>query len=178
MTWAMFWVSMAITAATSYVSVTQAQQNAETQLQYNKEIQDQQAKSAAEAQVADTKALNLTLIQEQNAASDEAQSIHKEGLKAKGRFLTNAGESGVSGISVDNLMGDFNRQEATYIDSLKYNTEISADVMNAQATGSHITAVNRTNAGRAAPVTRPNLYAAALGIADRGISNYQQLNNR
>lgn len=160
----MFWISMAITAVTSAVSINAQQNNARAQLKYNKDVQDRTTDEAKKAQVNDTKALNLELIQKQNASSQNASEINKDKIKAVGRAKTASGEAGVAGISLDNLIGDFNRQESTYIDSLKYNLDIDSEAMNAKALGVNARAANRINGARGGIVAKPNMYQAALGI--------------
>lgn len=168
---AMFWWSMAITAITSAVSINAQQKNAKAQLEYQKQVQEQTEESAKQSQIDQTKQLNLGLIQEQTATADEAASINKEKLKAIGRGRTAAGESGVSGVSLENLMADFNRQESSYIDSLKYNTEMSAEKMNANAMGVHAKAGSRINIARGKPVSRPDIYSEALSIGGKALDH-------
>lgn len=162
---------MAITAATTAASMSAAQSNAKKQLEYNKQVQEQTSKAANDAQVDQTKQLNLALIQEQAGVSDDAKSVQKDKLKAVGRTKVASGEAGVSGISLDNLVGDFNRQESTYIDSLKYNLDMSEDNMMANSKGINANAANRINGARGGIVKRPDMYSAALGIGSQSLDS-------
>ena len=171
----MFWWSMAISAAISAVSISAAQRNAQATLDYQKKNQDQVAESAKESQIDQTKQLNLGLIQKQAQSSDEAFSLSKEKMKAVGRAKTASGEAGVAGISLDNLIGDFNRQESTYVDSLKYNLEMGEDNLDMNAKGINSQTASRINGARGGLVKRPNIYAEALGIAGNGIQRASQV---
>ena len=174
---AMFWTQVLIAAATTAATIQAQQENAKKQAEYQKQIQDQTTENAKQAQIDQTKQLNLQLVQEQAQSSQEAENIQKDKIKAVGRATVATGEAGVSGISVDNLLGDFNRQESTYIDSLKYNTEIARENFNIDAKGINSRTANRINGARGSIVKRPNMYAAALGIGGKTLDAGTQYMN-
>jgi len=85
---------------------------------------------------------NLKQQQEDVQASQKINQANIQTLQAEARARVSAGESGVSGVSVDALMADFERQDAVYRDSVRYNRELNAlqsrtdlESVRAQATG-------------------------------------------
>lgn len=70
--------------------------------------------NAREAQRAATETYvhqNIRIVQEKEAADQEAFEDSIEALKKRGTAYTTAGEAGVSGLSVDALVGDIFAQE-------------------------------------------------------------------
>lgn len=87
--------------------------------------QQQQAKTAAEAAKNGGKSArasainqygqnNLRITQESEAAAVNKQNVQTRAEQATATARTSAGESGVGGLSVDALLGDFSRQQSNY----------------------------------------------------------------
>lgn len=66
---------------------------------------------------------NLRLQQEGEGASNKIQNIQKGAAKAKATAAVSAGESGVSGISVEQLLADFDRTSAFQTEGVKRNLD-------------------------------------------------------
>lgn len=79
-------------------------------------------KQNAEAALrADYSQLNLRAIQEGEAKSAESQKLRIKEAQAKSRARLTAGEAGVTGISVDNLVADIGQQAGMEEEARKYN---------------------------------------------------------
>lgn len=91
------------------------QANAQTAQHY---ANKQNAEAALRADYAQ---LNLRAVQEGEAKVAEAQKIRIEEAKAKARARLVAGEAGVTGISVDNLVADIGQQAAMEEEARNYN---------------------------------------------------------
>lgn len=65
--------------------------------------------------------LNLRQVQEGEKVTQESQKAAIDVAKAKAQFRTNAAEANVSGLSVDNVVSDIQRQGAFEDSGRKYN---------------------------------------------------------
>lgn len=93
---------MGLSIVGSMMSFSAAQQQADAQNQYYLD-------NAREAQRAATDQYmyqNVRFQQEKEAAQQQAFEVAQEGLKKRASAYTSAGEAGVSGLSVDALVGD------------------------------------------------------------------------
>ncbi len=99
-----------LTAATTYTTVDQQNKNVRAQ---NKamDIAEESAKESFRQQAS---TVNLRLQQEQEAATNAKIENAKRAAEARGTARASAGQAGVAGFSVDNLLADFYRQEAQY----------------------------------------------------------------
>ena len=80
--------------------------------QRKKEKQAQEiARASKDAYFMKSKQANLRLLQEQNKASESKQDADLKSLKAQGTALAVAGDSGVQGNNVSQLINDFERSE-------------------------------------------------------------------
>ena len=108
-------MSFAVTAiiasiATTALSIRGQQQAAKAQAKYQKQASEAEAKRASQQMSAER-------IQEAFQNEERAKEIQlaaKKAKEARARATVAAGESGVAGLSVDALLNDFTRQEATY----------------------------------------------------------------
>ena len=102
--------AVAIGAAQTATSIIGQRQQAEMQ---------QQAQATASVQerqryLAEVSAMRTQQQQEMVARAQRIQEASKRAMEARARATVAAGESGVSGLSVQALLGDFSRQEAQY----------------------------------------------------------------
>lgn len=143
------------------------------------------AKAQAAAQAKQTQAEHQRLLQQQSAArinqrfqeDQAATQMQKAAIKAQEARATarvSAGESGVSGKSVDALMDDLTRKQAVYnfglntqLDQKNVATELSLkdNVLGSQQ---RQLAINK-------PIEQPDLFGSLLKGASTGISAYSGL---
>jgi hypothetical protein len=91
---------------------------------------------------------------------------HTETINAMSREKTAQGESGAAGISLDNIMADFQKRGSDYSESVKANAAITQDQLQLEAKGMQSTAQSRINSiTPLKPVAGPSFIDAGLRIA-------------
>lgn len=115
-------------AATGYLS---AQGQAAAMEQANAEA-NARAKSAL---IEDYDQVGRAAQQERAAATQKQQQNQVDGAKARASVAVAAGEGGVSGLSIDALLGDLFGQEASIRDSINQNLEGTLDQLSTEALG-------------------------------------------
>ena len=122
--------SFVIGAASSVASGVSASQQAKAQAQYQEaqsaeyaRVNDLNNKAAAQEYVEQSAAERMAQMQEQDKASRDAQEVQKEALQKKGEMLAS---TNASGMALDFLMADYERQEATRKDMIRENYEMSS----------------------------------------------------
>jgi hypothetical protein len=165
------------TAATAY-SYEEQDKAVRTQNRVNQEAADEGAKLANEAFVNQAGQARLRQSQEAEAAAQEKFEVSKQANQARATARVSAGESGVAGVSVDNLLSDFYRQEAEFNTNTDRNLEISDAQTGAEIQGLRAGAIDRVIGSKRAPVNRPSFLATGLGIANNAIGAYDNYKYR
>lgn len=113
------------------------------------------------------------MIQQQEAAAVDKMDVAKQGRAAAATAEVNAGEAGISGLSVDGLLREFAGKTANYNDRTDQQTEWSMAQLNNQMKGIKAQAQSRINS-----VQAPSFLDAGLRIAGAGLdsvsSHYQR----
>lgn len=174
--------SFVIGAASSVASGVSASQQAKAQAQYQEaqsaeyaRVNDLNNKAAAQEYVEQSAAERMAQMQEQDKASRDAQEVQKEALQKKGEMLAS---TNASGLALDFLMADYERQEANRKDTIRYNSEMAAVQSDTAIRGYRNTAQNRINSQQhyIAPAssysTGMNVLGTALGIGAAGSNAY------
>ena len=147
--------------------------------------QSQQAKAQAQAQANQTKAEQQRLLQQQSAerinqrfqeeqAATQLQKSATKAREARATARVSAGESGVSGLSVDALMNDLTRKQAVYSFGLTRQLEqsrIATDLRmqdNALGSSQRLLAINK-------PIEQPDYLGGILRGATTGLNTYGTL---
>jgi hypothetical protein len=134
--------------------------------QRNQQIAESQ-RLAQEAYIQQSQQINLRQQQEEEKASQETQSAQIEAMQARARARVASGEAGVSGLSVDNLIADFYRQEDVYKQSVQRNVEFSRQQSQEDIKGLRSQAEGRYQAIQPylpEPIARPSFLGTALQI--------------
>ena len=134
---AMLVLSVASTAAGLYGQ----QQQAKAQNAYN----EQQAKNTMEAYRANIAQTNLMQSQEQAAATQKINENNRAAEAAKAKALVSAGESGISGLSVDALLADLSGEQARYNESVNQNYQNASMAIDNQRTNAQVNAASQIN---------------------------------
>lgn len=134
---------------------------AQAQYGYQQQISARNAQLARDSANQQYGAIGENLYQSNVETTTETQRIASEALLARSRVGAAAAEAGVSGNSVDALIGDFSRQEGNYISALDTQqrfreTQAHYEKMGVR-TGLESRLVN------SAPPQAPNLFGQALG---------------
>ena len=115
-------------------------------------------------------AVQTRQLQEEDAAAVEKQSVSREARGARATAMVAAGESGVSGLSVDALLADIYGKEAEYKDRVTQNTGFTTQNLTAEMQGLRAKAQDRINS---IPTRNgPNPLAAALKIGSSALGAY------
>lgn len=122
--------SLVIGAASSIASGAAQHQQAQAQAAYQEAQAAEYARAAElnnQAAVREyteqSAAERISQMQEQAAASQQAQEVQKETLQKQGTMLAS---TNAAGMALDYLMADFEREEATRKDSIRHQYEMNA----------------------------------------------------
>jgi len=118
--------------------------------------------------------LNQRAIQENEAAAEEKMRLGIQALEGEGAALVAAGESGVSGSSVDLLLQDYTAQKLRGITTINRNLENVEKQIELEKRGASAEALNRTNSLQQGVM--PNFLAAAVGTAANATAAYNAAN--
>lgn len=132
---------LALSVASTVVGVYGQQQQVKAQNAYN----DQQAKNAMEAYRANIAQTNLMQSQEHAAATQKVNENNRAAEAAQAKALVSAGESGISGLSVDALLANLSGEQARYNDSVNQNYESASMAIGNQRKNAQINASSQIN---------------------------------
>lgn len=149
---------LALTVASTAAGVYNQQQQAKAQNAYN----DQQAKNTMEAYRANLAQTNMMQAQEQAAATQKINENNRAAEAAKAKALVSAGESGISGLSVDALLADLSGEQSRYNESVNQNYENASMVIDNQRKNVQINAASQINQLKTPQA--PDYLGAALRI--------------
>jgi hypothetical protein len=86
---------------------------------------------------------------------------------------TAAGESGVTGFSVDSVIGDIEGRAARYRENINQNQEFTQQQLQATAEGIRAGAQSQINQAASTDIRSPGLLGLGLGLAQSGLQGYQ-----
>jgi hypothetical protein len=156
----------ALSAASSVVGYVAQSQQAEAQQQYYKNNRDAANKAAV-----NTYASNQNrALQERKAASQETQQLQTDAMRARSTAEVAAGEAGVTGLSVDALIGDYYGQQGRYERTLDNNYQMQADYLRGEMDATQAQAEGRINSVQQGQ--KPSFADAAIRILGGGLDAY------
>ena len=163
-------VSALVGGAQTVSSIVGQRQQAEMQ---------QQAQATASAQerqryMAEVSAMRTQQQQEMVARAQRIQEANRKAMEARATARVSAGESGVSGLSVDALLGDLTRKEAEYTFSEQQQAEMTDVNRQLQLKEAGI-GFNRNMLRINRPIEQPDYLGSALGGIQSGLSTYSSL---
>ena len=166
-TTAVIGVASAAMSYSSQMSVAKAQSQAYQQ-NYT-----QNAQTAQQAAVQQYAVVDQRIVQEQQAATVEKDQSALEARKAAATTRVAAGEAGISGLSVEALLGDIYGQSAKYNDQVDQQTEWTVQQMQREKEGIATNTQDRINNGVQKPtIQRPNFIDLGLKITQTGLDSY------
>ena len=163
----MIYISAAIALASAATSVVGQKQQADAQEKQQKMAAQQERQRYLE----EVTSLRQQQTQEQVAKSQRMQEAELKGKEAKAQAVVAAGEAGVAGLSVEALVANISRKQATYAFSEQKQAEMmsASRTMEIQSSGAgyqrNLFTINR-------PIPQPNYLNAALEGAQTGMSVY------
>lgn len=153
--------SIASAASAAYGQKIQADaQSKANQAQYNNTMM------AYRANVDQT---NLAQQQEHEAAVQKLEQNNMAARAAMSKSVVGAGESGISGLSVDSLLGDLAGKQSQYNSSVLTNYDRSQAAINNQRTNVYANAASTINS--LVTPAQPDYLGAGLKIAN-SVANY------
>lgn len=175
----MFWSAMAMSAASAGANYMMQNEQANAQASYQARMAEESNRAAiANANAANKNyieqaaAANMQQMQKQEATAQDIQDLQIERLQKMG---TAVASSESAGVSFENLMADFYRQEARYRDAMRRNLEMDAVQNDIQIQGLRREAKNRGSSFQnyiPSEVSRPNIFQAGLSIGASALDNH------
>lgn len=154
------------------MSYVQGQQMAKAQEAAYQQQYQQNAKSAQKAAVQNYAAIDQRIVQEQQAASTEVEQSVIEARKAAATTRVAAGEAGISGLSVDALLGDIYGASARHADNVNQQTEWTVQQLQREKEGIASNTQDRINSVSAPIIQRPNFLDLGLRIGSAALDSY------
>jgi len=162
----------AISAASSVVGFMGQQQQAAQQDALYKQNRANALRAFEDKQVA----TNWRMIQEQESAATEKQDVALQSRAAQASARVAAGEAGVSGLSVDALLGDIVGRTSRYNDRIDQQTDWTVAQLQQEKKGQAAQAVDRINSVPRG--TKPSFIDAGLRIGAAGLNAYTDYQKR
>jgi len=116
------------------------------------------------------------MLQEQEKGAAEKMDTTRQAQAAKATAAVAAGEAGVSGLSVDALLAEFDGRAAAANDRTDQNTEWTLNQLNNEMKGIRSNAEDRINSVQRAAA--PSFFNTGLKIAGVGLDTYNQSKSR
>lgn len=158
----------AVQGATGFIGQTQA---------FNQQVEfyNDNAREAARATSRQWDATQLRISQEGRAATQKKLETALATKSAAATATVAAGEGGVSGSSVDAVLGDIYSRGARANGAVDENLQMTRDYLSAEMDGQRATGQNQINS---VPLPQaPNPFAALLNVFGSGIGIYSNYRN-
>lgn len=165
-------IGLAVSAAASAVSYQQQENAADAQENFQRRRYEETAANAEASFLAQAAQNNLRIQQEAEAAAQEIQHVKKTQAQARSAAVVSAGEAGVTGLSIDALLADFDRTAATRNEAIRRNFEFTAQQIGVSGQGLAAQAQNRKNGAVGGPIARPNAIGTGLQIGGAALDSY------
>ncbi len=166
--------SLIVGAASQYSQYEGQKQQAKGQYRYAKAAAEEgQALAKQNFQIANAQESERQR-EEDEAASQQTTQVRKEAAQARSTARVAAGEAGVSGLSVDALLADFDRQEAASTNSINRNRELSMRQSGFTKLGIRANGMNQLSNTRFRPIAKPSGLNLALGIGSETLAGYNR----
>lgn len=177
-------ITALIAAASTYMTLQAQQQQAEAQADFQKraaEARNRQIESnyalAMNAYQQQTNEIARRVAQEEEKASNEDQRNALAAAQARATIRTASGEAGVSGLSVNALLRDFQAQESRYRDALHRNNDLIRENADQEAEAAKMTYEGRGGAIKpivASPIAQPQYLAESFKLAGTIFNTYNK----
>lgn len=168
-------VAIAATLAATVVQQQSARSAADAQEAFQNARFEQTQANANASFFAQAAAENLRIQQTAEATAQRVQDTNKQRARAQSAAIVTAGESGVSGISVDALLGEFDRTAALRNEAARRNFGFSELQAEKSKEGFAAQAAGRAISALPSPVNRPSDLAFGLNIGSQLIAGGNQL---
>ena len=144
------------------------------------QMQEQAQRTASQQErqryIAEVSAMRTQEQQEMVARAQRIQEASRKAMEARARATVSAGESGVSGLSINALLGDLTRKEAEYTFSEQQQAGMTSVGRQLQLQEAGI-GFNRNMLRINRPIEQPDYLGSAFGGIQTGLSNYSVMKN-
>lgn len=164
---ALFATSLAISTATRTLQYTGQRQAAHA----SEHAAAETARRSRENLLRQQQAINRQTIEERAADAQELSQSSIERVQAQSRARAAAASAGTSGQSVDALLADYDRQEATYRNAVLISQGFRETAAEATKSGVRADHLERVAQARSRVVRRPTFLGSALRIGGDAIAN-------
>ena len=164
--------SSIIGAASTATSLIGQSQQASAQRQ----AQAVASRQERERYLAEVSAMRTQQQQEALARSQNLNESSRRAMEARATATTAAGEAGVSGLSVNALLGDLSRQQAEYEFSVQRQAQLT-DVNRQLALREAGIGFSRNMLRINQPISQPDYLGSAVKGVQTGLSNYGVIYN-
>lgn len=169
----------AASAAMSIHGQTQQQQMSKEmqkrQMNENARLMAANRKHSTEAYISQVRQENLGKQQEQEVLALKRDEYATDAMKAQATARVAAADAGVGGLSLEGLLGDFNRQEAMFMGRLLTNQHYAEQNREERITGYGDQFGQRYNSiapYQPGPIAPVDYISPILGIASSGLNTY------
>ena len=161
-------IAAAVQVAAAGAQYAGQRKQAKQQAQYQAQASEAERQRALQEQ----RSVRMRQAQEQEATNRELADVALKSREALATATVSAGESGVAGLSVDALLDDYTRQEASYRMGIGRQQEMK-DLQTGLALtdAGYRSQSNLININR--PINKPSFLTAALDAGSRGLSGYR-----
>lgn len=179
-------LSIATSVAGGVVGAIGQRQQAQAQANYqaqmaearNQQILQNQRRAALDYQK-QSEAINARQGQEEKAAANQIFNAQTEARRLQAEQVVSSGEAGVSGLSIDALMADFERQQLNQSETIRQQRDFSSFNAQLQKEALQRRAENLGNTIQPyipSPVAGPNMFGQALSIGGNALSTGLKFN--
>ena len=142
-------------------------QQARQQARYQAQASEAERQRAIQEQ----RSVRMRQAQEQEATNRELADVALKSREALATATVSAGESGVAGLSVDALLDDYTRQEASYRMGVTRQQEMQDLQTGLALTDAGFRSQNRLiDINR--PINKPSFLSGVLGAGSAGLSGF------
>ena len=163
------WILGGIGVASAVANGVQANMNANAQDKYGQMVSKMNADMAKESMIADYTALGKRISEQEEAAYQEIEAAHKDSARLVSFMATSAGESGVSGQSLQGLLDTIKQQELDIQGSTIRQMEFARYAAEKEGRAVELQTKGRLVSGMYMPAQRPGILGTVLSAASAGL---------
>lgn len=171
-------IGLAFSAAATGYSVYEGNQTTRAQNRINQQAADEGAALASESFKQQANQARLRDAQEAESTAQERFLNSRKAAEARETTRVSSGEAGVAGVSVDNLLADYYRQESEYNSGLNRNLEFTQQQTTEDLKGLRAGAIDRAIGSRRPMIQAPSYLAAGLQVGANALGTYDNYKYR
>ena len=146
----------------------------QAQYKQQQQIYENNRQEANKAAVDNYASTQNRILQEQAAASNEAQKLNIDAAKGRATASVASGEAGVTGLSVDALIADYYGQQGRYERTLSNNMQMQHDYLVGEMDATRAQATSRIQSVDQG--TKPSFLDAAIRIGSSALDSFSTYN--